>query len=664
MGTAQPANPAASTSSAPSLSRGTPAPVGRGAARGGAHSSGGPSRFYAMNGRQTIKASLDVVIGILTVQSHDVYALIDTGSTLSYIIPFVAMEFGKEPEQLHEPFLLSTPIDELTGIAPNREIDFGIDVMSGTQPISIPPYIMAPAELKELKEQLKDLLEKVKATDTAEQYVQLYMKEIVRLHGTSVSIISDRGAQFTTNFWKKFLQGLGTQINHSTSFLPQTDGQAEQTIQTLEDMLRACTLDFKGSWDDHLPLIEFAYNNSFHASIQMEPFEVLYGRRCRSPIGWFEVGEVELIGPDLVHQAMEKVKIVKERLKTAQSHQKSYSDVRRRDLEFKEDNWVVGDLSTIVLVETIEVNEKLSYEEVPVVVLDRQVQKLRNKEIASELQDRLTSIPVLTLLEGTDGYVIYYDTSGVGLGCVLLQQSKVVAYASRQLRKHEKNYPTHDLELAAVIHALKMWRHYLYGIHVNIYTDHKSLQYIFKQKELNLHQMRWLELLKDYDVDILYHSGKVNVVADALSRRYMGSLSYLPPGMTDTTTSSLVTEVMEYHYEDHVLVHYRDTALQKEKTLFEITEDGDLKYQECLCVPNVAGLRRQVIGETHYSRYCIHPGATKMYHDIRKVYWWDGMKRDIVEFVAQFPNCQQVKIEHQKPGGLFQAIEILLGNGK
>lgn len=131
----------------------------------------------------------------------------------------------------------------------------------------------------------------VKSTDTAEQYAQLYIKEIVRLHGTPLSIISDRGAQFTTNFWKNFQQGLGTQVNLSTTFHPQTDGQAERTIQMLEDMLQACVLEFKGNWDDHLSLIEFAYNNNFHDSIQMAPFEALYGRRCRSPIGWFKVGE-------------------------------------------------------------------------------------------------------------------------------------------------------------------------------------------------------------------------------------------------------------------------------------------------------------------------------------------------------------------------------------
>ncbi|XP_070034734.1 uncharacterized protein [Nicotiana tomentosiformis] len=119
-----------------------------------------------------------------------------------------------------------------------------------------------------------------------------------------------------------------------------TDRQSEQTIQTLEYILCACVVDLKGSWDDHFPLIEFAYNNSYHSSNQMALFKALYGKRCRTPIGWFEIGEEELKGPYLMHQAMEKVKIIKERLKTAQSCQKSYSDMRRRDLEFKKDDWV------------------------------------------------------------------------------------------------------------------------------------------------------------------------------------------------------------------------------------------------------------------------------------------------------------------------------------
>ena len=130
----------------------------------------------------------------------------------------------------------------------------------------------------------------VKTTDSEEDYAKLYLTEIVTIHGVPLYIILDRGHQLTSHFWKSFQKGIGTQVNLSITFHPQTDGQAERTIQTFEDMLRACVIDFKGSWDDHLPLIEFAYNNSYHSSIQMAACEPLYGRRCRSPIGWYEVG--------------------------------------------------------------------------------------------------------------------------------------------------------------------------------------------------------------------------------------------------------------------------------------------------------------------------------------------------------------------------------------
>src|SRR5512142_488739 len=136
-----------------------------------------------------------------------------------------------------------------------------------------------------------------------------------------------------------------------------------------------------------------------------------------------------------------------------------------------------------------------------------------------ELKNRLVSAPILILPDPKKGFQVYCDASKLGLGCVLMQDGKVVAYASRQLRPHEKNYPTHDLELAAVVHALKIWRHYLFGTRTEVYTDHKSLKYIFTQLDLNMRQRRWLELIKDYDMSIHYHPGKANVVADALSRK-------------------------------------------------------------------------------------------------------------------------------------------------
>ena len=139
-----------------------------------------------------------------------------------------------------------------------------------------------------------------------------------------------------------------------------------------------------------------------------------------------------------------------------------------------------------------------------------------------ELKQRLTTALVLTLPDIHRDFVIYCDASRQGLGCVLMQDGKVVAYASRQLRPHEQNYLTHDLEFAAVVHALKIWRHYLIGNKCEIYTDHKSLKYIFTQPDLNLRQRRWLELVKDYNLEIHYHPGKANVVADALSRKSYG----------------------------------------------------------------------------------------------------------------------------------------------
>jgi ribonuclease HI len=135
------------------------------------------------------------------------------------------------------------------------------------------------------------------------------------------------------------------------------------------------------------------------------------------------------------------------------------------------------------------------------------------------LRHHLTTAPVLAQPDNTKPFEVYCDASGTGLGCVLMQDNGVIAYASRALRPHEQNYPTHDLELAAVVHALKIWRHYLMGAHCNIYTDHKSLKYIFTQADLNMRQRRWLELIKDYDLEVHYHPGKANVVADALSRK-------------------------------------------------------------------------------------------------------------------------------------------------
>ncbi|GJS18402.1 putative reverse transcriptase domain-containing protein [Tanacetum coccineum] len=175
----------------------------------------------------------------------------------------------------------------------------------------------------------------MRETDLTEKLTRLYIKEIVARHGIPVSIISDRDSHFTLRVWQSLHKALGTQLNLSTAYHPQTDGQSERTIRPLEDMLRACVNDFGNGWDRYLPLVEFSYNNSYHTSIKAAPFEVLYDRKCRSPVCWVEVGEAQLTGPEIIHETTEKIFKIRDRMQAARDRQKSYADKRRRPLEFE-----------------------------------------------------------------------------------------------------------------------------------------------------------------------------------------------------------------------------------------------------------------------------------------------------------------------------------------
>ena len=169
----------------------------------------------------------------------------------------------------------------------------------------------------------------------ASQLADLYMARIVPLHRVPLRIISDRGSLFVSKFWQSFREALGTRLNFSTAYHPQTDGQTERVNQVLEDMLRACVISFGKGWEKYLPLAEFSYNNSYQASLQMAPFEVLYGRKCRTPLNWSETGERSLFGPDVINEAEEKVRVIRENLKAAQSRQKSYYDKHHQEVHYE-----------------------------------------------------------------------------------------------------------------------------------------------------------------------------------------------------------------------------------------------------------------------------------------------------------------------------------------
>nr|GEU70085.1 putative reverse transcriptase domain-containing protein [Tanacetum cinerariifolium] len=239
-----------------------------------------------------------------------------------------------------------------------------------------------------------------------------------------------------------------------------------------------------------------------------------------------------------------------------------------------------------------------------------------------------------------------------------LRRNKVIAYASRQLKIHKKNYTTHDLELGAVVFALKIWRHYLYGTKSIIYTDHKSLQHIFDQKELNMCQRQLIELFSDYDYEIRYHPRKANVVADALSRK-----ERLKPrrarAMSMTIHSNIKTRILEAQSEASKGVNVPAKILKGLYQQFEIKEDGGLYLAERIWVPVYGNLRTLIMNKAHATRYSIHPGSNKMYYDLRGLYRWPRMKKDIAMYVSKCLTCSKVKAEHQKPSGLLQQPEIL-----
>ncbi|GJX00873.1 putative reverse transcriptase domain-containing protein [Tanacetum coccineum] len=175
----------------------------------------------------------------------------------------------------------------------------------------------------------------MKENDSMEKLRRQYLKEVVSRHGVPVSNISDRDGRFTSQFWQSLQQALGTQLDMSTAYHPQSDGQSDRTIQTYEDTLCVCVIDFMKGWDRHLPLVEFSYNNNYHTSIKAAPFEALYARKCRSPIYWAEVGDAQLTSLEIIHKMTEKNFQIKKRIQAAHDRQKSYADRTRKPLEFQ-----------------------------------------------------------------------------------------------------------------------------------------------------------------------------------------------------------------------------------------------------------------------------------------------------------------------------------------
>ncbi|WVZ71289.1 hypothetical protein U9M48_019891 [Paspalum notatum var. saurae] len=288
------------------------------------------------------------------------------------------------------------------------------------------------------------------------------------------------------------------------------------------------------------------------------------------------------------------------------------------------------------------------------------------EEAFGTLKKLLTSAPVLAQPDITKPFDVYCDASGSGLGCI-------IAYASSQLRKHEVNYPTHDLELLAVVYALKKWRHYLLGNTCHIYTDHKNIKYIFTQPKLNMRQRRWLELIKDYDLEVHHHPGKANVVADALSRKaHCNFIEACPtvrvlcceiweiemPTILEAKLYNLVLEptikyqIIAAQKQDKGMAHIREGLDEKKRACFTLDDQGVLWFKNHLVVPKDMELRKKILNEAHTSMFTMHPGSNKMYQDLKQKFWWTRMKWEIATNVSESGVCQRVKADHLKPAAI------------
>ncbi|GJX29517.1 putative reverse transcriptase domain-containing protein [Tanacetum coccineum] len=468
---------------------------------------------------------------------------------------------GDESNQGHEARLAGSPSDSTSE-------NFQIDLVPGAAPVARAPYRLAPSEMKELSEQLKEL--------------------------------SDKG----------FIRPSSSPWGAPVLFVKKKDGSFRMCI----DYRELNKLTNKQEHEEHLKLI-----------LELLKKEELYAKFSKCE---FWIPKVQFLGHVIdsegIHVDPAKIESIKD-----WASPKSPTEIRQfLGLAGYYRRFIEG-FSKIAKPMT-----KLTQKKVKFVWGDKQ-------EAAFQLlKQKLCSAPILALPEGSEDFIAYCDASKKGLGAVLMQREKVIAYASRQLKIHEKNYTTHDLELGAVVFALKIWRHYLYGTKYTVFTNHKSLQHILNQKELNMRQCRWLELLSDYDCEIRYHPGKANVVADALSRKERDQPLRVR-ALVMTIGLDLPKQILN-----------AQTEARKPENIKNEDVGGMLVEN----AKNPEAIRtRKSWNPARMELYALMAG---MYQDMKKLYWWPNMKANIATYVNKCLTCAKVKAEHQRPLGLLVQPDI------
>ena len=498
-------------------------------------------------------------------------------------------------------------LDELPGLPPQRVADFGIELHPGTSPISMTPHRMASVELQELRFQLQEPLDKgfIRPSTSPWGAPVLFAKKKDKTLRLCIDYRQLNRVTIKNRYPLPRIDDLFDQlrgarvyskINLHTGYhqlrvrdtdIPKTAfrthyGHYEFTVMpfgltnvpaAFMDLMHMVFQPYLDQFvvvfvDDILIYSQSKWEHEYHLRIVLQLLREhqLYAKFSKCE---FWLTEVRFLGHVV---SASGVSIDPEKVEAMMTWERPKSV-----FEIHSFLGLAGYYRRFI--------EDFSRIAAPMTRLTRKEVKFewddRCEEAFQELKRRLTSAPILIVPDRGQGYIVYCDASRAGLGCILMQSGRVVAYGSRQLKNHEQNYPTHDMELAVVVFALKIWRHYLYGEEFEVYSDHKSLKYIFTQQDLNMRQRRWMEFMEDYDFTLHYHPGKANVVADALNRKSRGALTSISSRewrMLETVgqfglqyseqtqgtlgslvaTPSLLSRVIESQWQDAEIVSIKD----------------------------------------------------------------------------------------------------------
>ncbi|GJQ97749.1 putative nucleotidyltransferase, ribonuclease H [Tanacetum coccineum] len=534
--------------------------------------------------------------------------------------------------------------EDLPGLPPVRQVEFQIDLIPGAAPVARAPYRLAPSEMQELSNQLQELSDRG------------FIRPSTSPWGAPVLFVKKKDGSFRMCIDYRELNKLTIKNRYP---LPRIDDLFDQ----LQGSSVYSKIDLRSGYhqlrvrDEDIPKTAFRTRYG-HYEFQVMPFGLtntpaifmdLMNRVCKPYLDKFVIVFID----DILFYSRNKeehanhLRIILELLKKEKLYAKfSKCDFWIRIVQFL--GHLVDSQGLHVDPAKIEARFIKDFSKIAkyLTELTRKNKKyIRGKDQESVFQllkQKLCEAPILALPEGNDDFVVYCDASHQGLGAVLMQREKVIAYAPRQLKPNEENYTTHDLELGAVVFALKIWRHYLYGTKCTVFTDHKSLQHILYQKELNMRQRCWLELLADYDCEIRYHPRKANVIADALSQK-----ERIKPlqvrSLVMTIHLKLPSQILKAQNEALKEENIKAENLRGMDKAFEIHLDGTRCIKNQSWLPLFGNLRDLIMHESHKSKYSIHLGSDKMYQDLKKLYWWPNMKAIIAEYVGKCLTCSRVK---------------------